>query len=179
MTPEQFELAIYHLAADGLALPHGFIPGTEPGGVRPIADQAAWDFYQWNPPEHLVGVAGFEDYQEADPAAGVKPTWAAIEAALAAAAPVEAREEIATALRAECRRRITAAYGADDWQDEIEKRVGGRATEAQHAERERLRAKHAALEAGLADMALAALEAFTPTADAHWAADEEDDEDGE
>ena len=179
MTPKQFELALGYLMAAGLRLPHGIFPGLEPGGVRAFPAAKDWAFYQWNPPEYLVGQAGFDECQEADRDASAKPTWAAIEAAHAIAAPPALREQRQGELRAECRRRITAAYGAADWQDEIEKRAGGRVSAEQDAERDRLRATHAALTAALAGMTLGELEAFKPADDTNWAANDDHEEEND
>ena len=123
--------------------------------------------------------AGFGECQEADRDASAKPTWAAIEAAHAIAAPPALREQREGELRAECRRRITAAYGAADWQDEIEKRAGGRVSAEQDAERDRLRATHAALKAALAGLTLGELEAFKPADDASWAANDDHEEEND
>ena len=85
MTPEAFQLAIAHLVEGSLRLPHGFFPGACPDGQRAFPAQLDWDFYQWNPPEYLVGVEGFEDYGQPDPDASPKPTWDAIRSAYEAA----------------------------------------------------------------------------------------------
>ncbi len=55
----------------GVAIPYGLKPAGAPGGrVNVIADEAAWDAYQWNPPESWV-----HKYPEPDPNASPKPSW--------------------------------------------------------------------------------------------------------
>ena len=171
MTPEAFQLAIAHLVEGGLRLPHGFVPGACPDGQRAFPAQLDWDFYQWNPPEYLVGVEGFEDYGQLDPDASPKPTWDAIRSAYEAARLGPLRAELIDRANAQAKRRIAIAYaGVDDRLEELTQRLNGRATAAQDAERLRLIAVCHALEEriGVAET-VEALEATDVTTDAAWA----------
>ena len=172
MTPEAFQLAIAHLVEGSLRLPHGFVPGACPDGQRAFPAQLDWDFYQWNPPEYLVGVEGFEDYGQPDPDASPKPTWDAIRSAYEAARLGPLRAELIDRANAQAKRRIAIAYaGVDDRLEELTQRLNGRATAAQNAERLRLIAVCHALEEriGVAET-VEALEATDVTTDAAWTA---------
>ena len=170
MTPEQFQRAMGHLVAGGLKLPHGVLPGSYPGGLRPFRSEAEWRAYGWNPPEYLVGREGFEACWEADPEAGPKPTWAALVEAERAARLGALPGALIRQANAQAKARIAAAYV--DTPDRIEEliwRLNGRATAAQDAERARLVAVCHALERRIGEAAtIEALEAIDVTGDAAW-----------
>ena len=77
--------------------------------------------------------------------------------------------------RTECRRRISAAYGESNTEDEIFKRLEGRHTQAQDAERVRLRARHGEHKEWLSDSArtIDELENFAPYLDSNWVTPED------
>ena len=138
-------------------LPYGAWPGSEPGGLRDVwVDEPTWTAYGFNPPEYLPS------FEIADPDASAKPTYADLIALSGPAQLAKTREDRLNTLRTECRRRITAAFGASDALDELFIREAGEATAEQHAERLRLLARHRALRSPLAAMTLAQLEAFEP-----------------
>ena len=157
--------ACRHMVSLGFRLPHGVMPGTRPGGIDSDFTRQAWLDYGWNPIPGLddrPGTAGF------DPKASAKFSWRQIVWADRQGELLELRTRLTAELQAEARARITAAYGADDWDDEIQRRLAGRHTAAQDTERDRLRAKYQALKKGFETMPLDDLLAFDPTADAHW-----------
>lgn len=157
--------ACRHMVSLGFRLPHGVMPGSRPGGIDPDFTRAEWLDYAWNPipgMDGLPGTAGF------DPQASAKFSWRQLVWADREGELLELRERLAREVDQEARARITAAYGADDWDDEIQRRLAGRHTAAQDTERDRLRAKYQALKKGFETMPLDALRTFDPTADAHW-----------
>lgn len=157
ITDVEYMRAIDHLIENGLRVPHGFFPGSIPGGVNYLNTRAKWNAYKWNP-------------EPADPKASSKPTWSAVVAAAPTALLAIARERHAVQVRQEARRRITLAYGADDWQDEMEKRARGAGTAEQDTERDRLRGVCKALEKRIADaVTITDLESIEPVDDALWA----------
>ena len=51
MDARRLQAALKHLR---LALPHGLLPGSYPGGVVEVAaDAETWAAYRWNPPEYM------------------------------------------------------------------------------------------------------------------------------
>ena len=115
----------------------------------------------------FVGPSGFK---VADPAASAKPTWEAIEAALLLAKIKETQQVALIELRSECKRRITAAYGETDFDDEVALRLRGAATAEHNAERDRLRTIYRAHKITIADGKQAVIDAMDIYADATWAA---------
>lgn len=177
----EFARALDTLESEGAVWPHGVRPMTravqhpgEAGGhVETVEDRfprtaAEWDAYPYNPPGDMAAIP---EFRAVDPDATAKPTYAALRAAQARAT-ADGRDDALLRLSDECRRRISAAYGASDWADEIERRLAARHTAAQDAERDRLRTRHAAVKAWILDPARTApeLAAFDPTDAAHWAA---------
>ena len=103
-----------------------------------------------------------------------KPTWEDVLHSSPTQHRINAIADRVQRVTAECKRRITqSAYGAMNWDEEIEDRLSGRATPEQDVERERIRTKHKALRDWIqhADRTLEALEAFDPADDIHWQAD--------
>ena len=172
MSSADFQIGINQLVAEGLKLPYGFIPGSRPGGIV-TAIQTSWArwkrSYGFNPPDFLKDLP---EYASPDPDASPKPRWQTILEAVPRGKMVATRRESKERLRSEGQRRITAAYGARGWHEEIEMRMGGRQPQGSDVERDRLRGRHAALKAWVeqADRTLAELEAFDPSADVHWEA---------
>lgn len=171
MTPEEFNLALDKLIEDGLRLPHGYYPGSFPGGIQDFPDQVDWDFYLWNPPEYLTGQPGFEALLAADPDASDKPTWAELEQAHEAAAPARLRAELIAEVDRQAETRIAIAYvGRPNRIAELTLRVNGEATAEQDAERLRLIGVATALKASLAAaLTIEALEAIDVESDSAWA----------
>lgn len=172
MTVAQFQLGIRTLQEEaGLILPYGVLPASRPGGfVEAVCTSwARWRTYEWNPPEFMAPTAELlQEFGDTDAAASDKPTWAAIRTACDRAAPGERRRDLLNETRDEARARITAAYAADDWDDEIQRRLAGRNTAEQDAERERLRTRFQTLKRRYEAMSLDDLLAFDPADDAHW-----------
>ena len=157
--------ACRHMVSLGFRLPHGVMPGSYPGGVDPDFTQAEWLDYGWNPVpgmDHLPGTAGF------DPEASAKFSWRQLVWADGQGELRERRRDLLNETREEARARITAAYAADDWDDEVRRRLAGRNTAEQDAERERLRTRFRALKWRYEAMSLDDLLAFDPADDAHW-----------
>ena len=100
---------------------------------------------------------------------GRKPAFARVQTAF----DTYIRIRRARHLKAECRRRITAAYGADDWQDEMEIRVRGDATAEQNTERDRLRGVYRAEVARFAGADTGTVDRFDPADDAVWQPEED------
>ena len=126
-----------------------------------------WELYEWNPPEYLKHI---DEFSEADPSADLQPMWEELVGALPMARMGTHRRRGTVGIHIEGNRRITEAYGATDWQDEIQIRLGGRQPAGSDAERDRLRSRHASLKTWVehADRTIADLEAFDPTDDARW-----------
>ena len=163
-TGKQINMAIGHLiASDGLRLPHGIWPDQTESGRQ--LREAEWDEVEWNPPGLWKHIHRFS---AADPDASPKPSSGEMQAALDVAALAGLRQATIAALRAECRRRVTLAYAAGDWQSEVETRLRGEQTAEQDTERDRLRAVFATLQTSIAAMTLDQLRAFDPTDDAIW-----------
>ena len=138
MNREQFVLALAHLRGlDGetpLKLPHGVLPGELPGGDAVTFTAETWEAYQWNPPG--LGAYAVDD---ADDSADPKPTWAMLQAAVAPAELAQAQRRAVGELKTLCRRKITAAYGAANLNDEMLLRLRDGETTEQNTERDRLR----------------------------------------
>ena len=144
-------------------MPFGQLPGASIGYDVEILNEIDWDAYQWNPPQYLV-----DRYPDPDPNASRKPTWADIVAARDVQLPIYLRQQHTAALSAECKTRITRAYGANDWQDEIEMRLRGESTDEHDTERARLRAIYAVQKIALGSMTVTQLKAFNPSDDGMW-----------
>ena len=127
--------AIEYLESQGLVLPHGIMPGSYDGGEDTNFDEAEWEDYKWNPPE-------ISEDQSVDSEASAKPTWQELENAREPQIERELRDKILLQLETMVTDKIIRAYGADDWQDEIQKRLGGRTTAEQDEERDRLIDEH-------------------------------------
>ena len=162
-----FQIALNALVENGLVLPHGIKPGSFPGSwdINVFANEQNWNDYDWNPPEFLP-----EDYPTADPNASPKPTWAELQTAASMAMPAFRKVDIIRELKRVCRKRITDAYGQDNHHDEIELRLGGRHTEAQDTERERLRTRYSIIKAWIesTDRTLQELESLDLNDDDNW-----------
>ena len=134
---------------------------------RIVWDVSNWDdsnAAEWNPPP-----GASVSYRDAPP----KPTFEQLVTALVD--KIERSAELARKLRAlkvEGSRRITAAYGAESWEDEVQRRLRRAHTPQQDAERERLRAAYAALRDWLLspERTGAELAGFEPATDALWEA---------
>lgn len=171
MTREQFVLALAWLRGlDGeapLKLPHGVSPGELRGGGAVTFTAETWEAYQWNPPGTLAYAADDTD-DSADP----KPTWAMLQAALPAAQLAAAQSTARRNLRSLCKHKITAAYGVPHAEDELFLRLRSGETDAQNAERDRLRAlfraRRAAINAATTTAAVESLHAEA-LADSFWA----------
>ena len=173
ITIMDFYQIIDTLRNDGVELPYGLHPGSYPGGVHSeiMDSETTWNAYQWNPPEYLKHLP---EYSATDANASSKPTWAQIIYASNNPYPEisieELRDRRLISLRRSCRGRITRAYGEDNHHDEIELRLGGRHTEAQDTERERLRTRYSIIKAWIesTDRTLTELEGLDLTDDANW-----------
>ena len=181
ITNIQIEQALDYL---GIKAPHNLHIGSIPGGVITPATEADWDAFQWNPPQYYrqagtftVGDTTFEIEQAmvdelgvVDAEAGAKPTWSDLMIAISSANTREIKRNLLRVLRNICRARITTAYGQDNHHDEIELRLGGRHTEAQDTERERLRTRYSIIKAWIesTDRTLTELEALDLNDDANW-----------
>lgn len=157
--------ACNYMVSIGYKLPYGLLPGSYPGGVNLEFTEEEWENYWWNPPR---------GYELPDPECSSKFSWRQLIWADVQAKRVQLPEQWSRELRAECHRRITQAYEADDAQDEIWKRLRGDNTPEQDTERDRLRAKCKALIAALPNLDLESLEAFDPTDDSHWVESQSD-----
>ena len=173
MTIEQFQIGINSLVRGGLILPYGVPPGSRPGGIvdAVCTSWARWKTYDWNPPEFLPSTPkSLIEYGDTDLDASPKPSWQKIRRAYDTASLADLRERHMLDTRAECRRRITEAYGAESVDDEIFTRLRGEHTLVQDAERERLRAKCRELGASLATLDREALDMYDASADNNWSA---------
>ena len=171
MTIAQFDIGLEELVREGLVPPYRVAPGSRPGGrVDAICTSwARWRTYDWNPPEFLpIDPKRLQEFGDTDFEASPKPSWQELRAAYERGAPVIARTRLQRELRAECRGRITGAYGETSTDDEILLRLRVGHAEAQDTERDRLRARYQALVTSLDSMALDALDEFDPRDDRHW-----------
>ena len=148
---------------EGLRRPHGYMPGSRPGTLDTEFTEATWGIYRWSQVGLAFGMV------PRDPGASPKPSWDQLVAANAAAALTERRTEHLHTLRAECRARITAAYGAMTFEEEVELRLRGDHTAAQDTERERMRERYRELRDLVPYMNERTLARFDPAADAAWA----------
>ena len=149
-------------AVDRLELPHGFMPGTVPGGLDAGFDQVRWNAYGWNP------IPGLPELGH-DPNAGSKPSWADILRANADAALDDLRRQRTNDANRQTGSRISAAYRASGPDDEIWRRLRGEATPEQDAERDRLLHACRALKARIqAARTRAQLEAIDPADNRQW-----------
>ena len=150
---------------ESLVLPYDTQPGDKPGGQTNVAEsEAAWNAYQWNPPQYMP------DFEEADDNASPKPTWAKLVEASDKMAIVDDRRYLLINLDHEGERRIIAAYGASSLNDEFKLRLSNRSTPTQDTEAARLRAKHAEIKAWINDSSrtVQELEKYNVTADSLW-----------
>ena len=155
----------YLEAEDRIVFPHGFVPGSCVGGCSSEFTSATWAAYDW---DTVGGV--FPDITAADPAASPKPSWSQLLAARKAAEVKQLRAQHSKALKAECERRIMAAYGETTLNDEILLRLRNGHTAAQDVERDRLRARYRRLKLAMMRMTSVPLRAFKPELDSHWEA---------
>lgn len=147
MNREQFKLAINWLRQQDppFKLPFNAMPGELEDGEEIAFTEDTWNSHRWNPPGAVVYAPGVRD-----PAAGAKPTWAQLTAALAQAELAQARDRAVAEVRQLCRRKITTqGYEQKTEVEEIFFRLRGGATTAQDAERERLRGVCAARETAI------------------------------
>ena len=153
------------ISENDLVLPFGIWPVQTPNGRQ--LESLDWDSYDYNPPEHW---RHFPRYSESDPLASPKPTSVTIEEKLAQGDRARFLSHALAAIHAECRQRIITAYGAEDWQAEIESRLGGRTNTAQDEERDRLRARYQIIKSWVQDEArtFTELENFDASDDEHW-----------
>ena len=171
MNREQFKLAINWLRQQHqdppFKLPFDAMPGEPPDGDEIVFTEDTWNSHRWNPPG---AVAYPPDTFDAD--ASPKPTWAMLVAAVAPAELAQARERAIADLKALCRRKITAAYGATSLNDEMLLRLRNGETAAQNTERDRLRVlfqmQKTAINAATTTAAVEGLLAAA-RADAFWA----------
>ena len=94
-----------------------------------------------------------------------KPTWASLQPLMDS----EVLLRLIDLTRGECRRRISDAYGASSWEDEMQKRLRGETGEGQDVERDRLRAVCKAQVAALRTMSHTQRLAYDPSVDTVWA----------
>lgn len=141
-----------------------------PYGVSPIIegiDQAKWGAASWNPPQ------GWVELTTPDPNASEKPTWAKM---LAADARMNGGlEKTIDRLRIEARQRISQAYRAETFEDEIELRLRNGHTAAQDQERDRLRAVYKQQAILLSGMTNTQRMSYNPSSNAIWRRDEDDE----
>ena len=155
--------------------PHGLLPGTTwlkhgpidetaRGRFQPSAD--AYSALQYNPPEYAT-----DHFPDADMSANIRPmpTWEEVETAARESNLRRVRDVLPGALSLEAQRRITAAYGADSWEDEIQKRLRGATAPAQDTERDRLIAVYHAEIQRISTMTDDEILAYDPSDDAIWA----------
>ena len=170
MNRQQFDLALNWLQSQDppLVLPFGLTPGEQPGGAVLTFTAETWNDYRWNPP-------GTKAYEEGafDADASAKPTWAMLQASLGPAQLEQARRGALAELHDICKRKVTTqAYGVASAEEELFLRLRGGETDAQNAERDRLRGLYqtqkAAIEAADSPEAVAAL-LTAALADSFWA----------
>lgn len=181
--PDKITIAVYDAQSRGLIrCPHGDSLTFPPG--RNVTERS-WASYPWNRRPGL----------QADTNASPKPTWQWItgmvrkweleeESGLSnllemtlsdaetAAAPASlgiVRDEYLGKLRHECRKRISAVYGAEDAQDELFIRMRDGADATKDAERDRLRARYAKIKTwAMGVTAKSGFDAVNLSADATW-----------
>ena len=169
MTRDEFDLALRHLQSNDppLILPYCLAPGAKPGGAVPTFTEKTWKKYRWNPP----GTTNYNG-QPVDTAASAKPTWAMLQAALAPAKLAQARDAALAELDDLCQKKIIAAYGVTNLQEEILKRLRNAETPAMNTENHRLRMLHTTQETAINSATTpAAVETLivAARADAFWA----------
>ena len=171
-------LALQHAGRDVSYLTPDPLIATANISVRPTDDEmgawevteARWNAIEWSAFRIVSDYLGGRWAIDTVRLPGRKPTFARVQAEFDVYIRIHRKKQ----LRAECRRRIIAAYGAKDWQDEMELRVRGGATVAQNTERDRLRAVYKAQAAGLAGAPVATVTGLEPYDDAVWQPSEED-----
>ena len=169
MNRAQFDLALNWLRSQDppLVLPFGISPGEQAGGNAPTFTEETWNAYRWNPPGGIAYPQNEWDEEASD-----KPTWHELLAALGPAQLEIAQRAALGELRALCKRKITAAYGAATVEEEMFLRLRAAETDAQNAERDRLRELHASAAAALKNAASPEVVAEllrAARADAYWA----------
>ena len=124
-----------------LLVPHGYFPGSVPGGddLSVFDSEDAWNDYAWNPPAGMDVAFDFE--------ASAKPQWSELIGSGYSEARRVYSERALSMLDAQASSRITRAYGESTWSGEIQTRLASEADAAADAERERLKARHAEIEA--------------------------------
>lgn len=161
----------YLIEEEGLVAPHNTIPAF---GENGLVSEAHWNAVPWNPE--------FPDFQAVDPDASAKPTYQALTAAIPKAKLWQRRLSLVRGVTEQEALRICTKYLGTNHilriQDEVLYRLrcleGGVDISAKHTKRNHLHAKVVALTAWInhADRTLAELEAFDPTDDANWSADD-------
>jgi len=177
-TPDgRFDEFAYLSAEEAPALPAPTAAGVLPEG---------WSAWPARLPAYSIArrlrrVPAEAALDTADPEASPKPTWAALVAAERAARLGALPVALIARANAQAKARIAAAYaGTPNRIEELTRRLNGRATAAQDAERARLVAVCHALERRIGEAGtIDALEAIDVTSDAVWAAPDEGGTDGE
>ena len=154
-----------HLESQGYRLPYGvWAQYRPPVGSTPLHfDEKGWENYVWNPPQ------GYE-HDGPDPSADPKPSWNELVSAHSVVISAVLKIELGISLKQETQRRITEAYGEEDFRGEMELRLRGGHTPIQDRKRDSLRARYKVLRAWLqsSDRTLEELDVFDPTDDSHW-----------
>ena len=169
MNANELVSALQHL---GIRTPYGLYPGSIPGGWNAPLTLAAWDAYQWNPPEYMAS-----EYTDLDPNASDKPTWQEIVDAVEPAKLVQIPPQLIELANSEVTRRIAVNYhpqGGRDRNKEWEVRLSGQDMATKDTERVRLIAVCHAIEASInAATTTAQLDAIDITRDSVWSADDD------
>ena len=177
MTRDQLEDALRALdiRPPWMVMPHDvYTVENEVTQVFALSDpttEAEWNALPWNEPERTPYLAGQVNDGLADPNAPPKPAWAALQNA----EPIALRNAALALLEREAKRRIIAAYGADDWEHEIRIRLRGDHTDDQDSERDRLRNVYRSEAARVDAMTGAQLAEYDAAADALWAPPDEEE----
>lgn len=150
------------------ALPAPTSDGVYPAGWASVFPGSV----TWAIARRRKAVTAQQALSDRDPSASQKPTWKKLETAFGPAMLIVHRGRLRLEIREETRRRITLGYGEASWQDEMELRARGGETAQQDTERDRLRARYAALRTSLDTMTMKQLEAFDPSDDTHWVAED-------
>ena len=146
-------------------LPYGFLPGSRPGGNDFFLTRGAWESYGWNPPQYL---AHLPEFTEPDNIGSPKPDWSVLVAHIEPAMLAILRPRALRELRRECKRRITAAYGEDSFDDELALRLRNGHTISQDAERDRLRAAYQTIKGQIETASYETLKTFSVQDEALW-----------
>ena len=161
VTESEFRAAFDLLVEQGVRLPYDTPPGASPEGVQPLNQQAAYEAYQWNPPQYYPQW-GY------DPDASLKPSWAAVEAVDQYLRRESLQAQRLAELRAECTRRISGVYGASTVEEELFRRLRGEFVSWADDERDRLRRVYGERKAEILDMMLEELQAMDVSEESVW-----------